>query len=198
MKFALATTALTMLFATSGYAGQHTAESGLVADSYGPNTLQDQSATARDSANAKDSDSSKQARGGYRLLKYLTLEGQTSDIGEYKLGNGGDLVNTEFAACTGNLVGILPLGESGVELYGRFGAGLMSRQADNAFPVPEDNDISSVSTAGLGLRFTPAKLQTVTLTAGYDTYRFQLEDNYSRGSIDQAVSLAKLGLQYHF
>ena len=56
-----------------------------------------------------------------------------------------------------------------------FGAGMISRQANSAFPVPEDNENSTVGTAGLGLRFISSNFNALTFSAGYDTFLFQAD-----------------------
>ena len=95
-------------------------------------------------------------------------------------------------------MGILPFGASGFEIYGHFGAGMISRKTNNAFPVPEDNENGTVGTAGLGLRFTNSSSNALTFTAGYDTYLFQAADSYSGRNYDQSITMTKLGLQYNF
>ena len=197
MKFVITTAALALVATVYGHAESPTGEGSYAGVSLETTTyLSD--AQDKNEQKAREADRGNPIHGGYRLLRYFALEGLISDLGGYKLGNGRDLVNTEFAAFTGNAVGILPFGDSGFELYGRMGAGMVSRQSDPSFPVPEDNENSTVSTLGLGLRFSPVHWDAVTLTAGYDTYMFQVADSYSDSSYDRKVSLAKLGLQYQF
>ncbi len=187
MKTSIVTAAILMVVANAGYADHHTVEGAYTSGSAHRNSP----ATFSDTGDH-------QANGGYRLFKYFALESRSSSLGQYKPGTSGDLVKTEFAALTGNAVGILPFGTSGFELYGHFGAGMISREANSAFPVPEDNENSAVGTAGLGLRFISSNFNALTFSAGYDTFLFQAADNYSGRSNDQSVSMTRLGLQYSF
>lgn len=199
MKFAVATAIISLLATTTAVADS-TAQGNVQGEgNFGPVSMKQQleSETGLDDQGLRKPE---RRVGGYRLFRFFALESLLSNLGSYKLatGSGSDLVNTEFAAFTGNAVGILPFGESGLEFYGRLGAGMLSRHGDSAFPVPEDNENGTVGTLGLGLRFTPVDQETITLTAGYDTYLFQVENSYSSDSYGQSVSMAKLGLQYHF
>jgi hypothetical protein len=188
MKTSIAAAVLAMVAANNGYAEQHTVEGAYTSDNSHSN-----SATVH-----ADSATSPTTSGGYRLLKYFALEKRSSNLGQYTPGTSNDTVKTDFAALTGNAVGILPFGESGFELYGHFGAGMISRKGNTAFPVPEDNENGTVGTAGLGLRYISSSFNALSFSAGYDTYMFQAADNYSDKSYDQSVNMAKLGLQYHF
>lgn len=188
MKTSIAAAVLTMVAANNGYAELHTVEGAYTST----NT---HSSSVAPHANTKSSQASS---GGYRLLKYFALEKRSSTLGQYTAGTSSDMVKTDFAALTGNAVGILPFGDSGFELYGHFGAGMISRKGNTAFPVPEDNENGTVGTAGLGLRYTSSNFNALSFSAGYDTYLFQAADNYSDKSYGQSVTMTKLGLQYHF
>jgi hypothetical protein len=187
MKTSIVTAAILMVVASTGYAEHHTVDGAYTSGSAYRNSLATFSETG-----------DHQPNGGYRLFKYLALESRSSSLGQYNPGTSGDLVKTEFAALTGNAVGILPFGTSGFEIYGHFGAGMISRQTNSAFPVPEDNENGTVGTAGLGLRFISSNFNALTFSAGYDTFVFQAVDNYSDRNYDQSVSMTKLGLQYDF
>ena len=188
MKTSIAAAVVAMVAANNGYAEQHTVE--------GAHTSGKSHSSS--AAVQADSTASRKASGGYRLLKYFALETRSSDMGQYTPGTGSNVVKTDFAALTGNAVGILPFGDSGFELYGHFGAGMIARQGNTAFPVPEDNENGTVGTAGLGLRYTSSNFNALSFSAGYDTFMFQAADNYSDKSYGQSVNMTKLGLQYHF
>ena len=185
MKTSIAAAVLAMVAANNGYAEQHTVEGAYTSDNSHSNSATVQADSAKTS-------------GGYRLFKYFALEKRSSNLGQYSPGTSSDTVKTDFAALTGNAVGILPFGESGFELYGHFGAGMISRKGNTAFPVPEDNENGTVGTAGLGLRYTSSNFNALSFSAGYDTYLFQAADSYSDKSYGQSVNMTKVGLQYHF
>jgi hypothetical protein len=195
-----ATTALLMLVASAGsYAQEHTVERAYIGANYRSAASHTHDDERQIVFSDKDSvNSGQQLYGGYRLLRYFALESRVSELGDYQTSDGGGLVKTEFAALTGNAVGILPFGRSGLELYGQLGAGMVSRKSTTAFPVPEDNENSAVGTAGLGLRYTSSSANTLTVTAGYDTYIFKTAENYSDRNSGQSVTMAKVGLQYSF
>ena len=187
MKTPIAAAVLAMVAANNGYAEQHTVEGAKTGgNSHSAAAIQTDRTTSRTTSD------------GYRLLKYFALEARSSDMGQYTPGTGSNVVKTDFAALTGNAVGILPFGDSGFELYGHFGAGMIARQGNTAFPVPEDHENGTVGTAGLGLRYTSSNFNALSFSAGYDTFMFQAADNYSEKSYGQSVNMTKLGLQYHF
>jgi len=85
--------------------------------------------------------------GGYKLMPYFALEGRFT-----YLGDGGEDVRLKATALTVNAVGILPLGSSGVELFGQAGLGgvLVNDSLDSAGATSLDNEL--VGTYGIGAR----------------------------------------------
>lgn len=151
-----------------------------------------------DNSSRKSADNGYQLQGGYRFFRHFALEGRISNLGDHKISVGQDLVKTEFSALTGNAVGILPFGESGFELYGHVGAGVLSPQGGEQSAASENEESGTVGTAGVGLRFTPGKAHAMTVSASYDTYVVQGEDGLSHERYDQSLNVARLGLQYNF
>lgn len=151
--------------------------------------------TVADQASA-NTDNGYQVVGEYRFLRYFSVEARKGSLGEYRSEVGFEPITSEFAAYTGNAVGTLPFGESGLAMTGQLGAGLLSHQMDSTFADEHDEDKRAVGTAGLGIRY--ASNSALTLTAGYDTYLFQLDSKRPGRGGDQMISMAQFGLQYTF
>jgi hypothetical protein len=137
-----------------------------------------------------------QALARHRMLKYFAVEARIGNLGEYRREDNFDPVQSEFATYTGNAVGILPFGDSGVELYGQLGAGLIANRMDSTFSEAQSS--TAVGTYGLGFRYTRSSASPLSLTAGYNAYRFQAANDSEPGRSDQMLSKASLGLQYDF
>ena len=147
-----------------------------------------------------------QIYGGYRFLRYLSVEGRYSNFGDYSAelsaqeapvtDEAGDEITTELSSLTLHCVGILPIGGSGFDLYGQIGWGVIFYQA--SFDVVE-GDASTLS-SGLGLRYTPPGIQTMTLQLAYDIYAFEVEagKGVTGDTFDQRLGMGKFGIQYNF
>jgi hypothetical protein len=153
------------------------------------------SASSYFSASSPNVNSPEQALASHRLLKHFAVEARIDSVGEYKLEDSFDALQTQFATYTGNAIGILPFGDSGVELFGHVGAGWVADRMDRAFAAQESS--SAVGTFGMGLRYVGSKSSPLSLIAGYDTYHFQSADKQV-GRADLLLSKASLGLQYDF
>jgi hypothetical protein len=198
MKLPTLSAAILFLATGSALAEQHTVEAGYVGISYAANGQLEKAPQSDTQATAHVSPRNFQVYGGYRLLRYFALESHASKLGERAAGEGDSLVNLNLSTVTGNAVGIVPLGNSGLELYGQLGAGIISRSADDKLQPAGGDGYRAVGTAGFGLRYTIGAIDALTITAGYDAFVFQLEDQFSGDSLDQSVSLARLGMQYNF
>ena len=108
-------------------------------------------------ANYDDSDSGYGIFAGYKFLRYLSAEGRYSDLG---------FDTTAFSA---HVVGIIPFGKSGWELFGQLGVGSVDI---------DEFDTRTVGSAGIGVRFYPTSHLGISLQT--DAYVFE-EDDYNPG-----------------
>jgi hypothetical protein len=127
--------------------------------------------------------------GGYKLMKYLSVEGRFT-----YLGNGGQGVTLKPTALTANLVGILPLGSRGLELFGQVGVGgvfINENLEDRGAPGLDDE---TVATVGAGIRAYAT--EKVALTAQYDLYGWQ--SKVEGQEYDLSSGLFLFGLHFQF
>lgn len=93
-------------------------------------------------------------------------------------------------------LGILPFGESGFDIYGQLGFGLIAYEGD--FEAFDESDEGTTLSLGAGVRYTPPRLQAMTVQLAYDIYLVQVEDELFGDTYDQSLSMVKLGIQYNF
>jgi hypothetical protein len=127
--------------------------------------------------------------GGYKLLKYLALEGRFT-----YLGDGGAETTLKPTALTANVVGILPLGSSGTELFGQVGVGGVSINDNLSNAGTSNLDNEAVGTVGVGIRVYAT--DTVALSAQYDVYGWQSKVEGEK--YDFTVGALLFGLQWQF
>ena len=94
-----------------------------------------------------DSDSSKMLFAGVKVSKYLAIEGRYSDFGTFSI----DGAAFDVSALSAHLVGTVPFGDSGWELYGQLGLGTL--EFDAGFGIDDDQ---SAAAGGIGLRYSPS------------------------------------------
>lgn len=85
--------------------------------------------------------------GGYKFFKYLSVEGRYTNFGTFDV-EGFDL---DASALSVHVVGIVPFGTSGWELFGQLGLGTVNLEFDDG----EDED-ETAAAAGIGVRFSPS------------------------------------------
>lgn len=177
--------ACAMLLATAVATAAEPPDRGFyVGGSVGVGSFDDDGAFSSDSFD--DSDTAFTIFGGYKILKYLAVEGRLSSLGSYSV-NSTDLDVTGYSL---HAVGILPFGQSGWELFGQLGIG--SVNIDVGGFGDEDNTVGS---AGLGVRFYPTPHLAISLQT--DAYAWEEEDFLDR-NYDLAVGATQLGVHYIF
>jgi len=139
--------------------------------------------------NVDEKDGGFQLWGGYKFFKWFAVEGRASYLGEYTFGP----VKSEYTALTGHAVFILPFGQSGWDIYGQLGLGLVNQNVSGL--GASGDDTGSTGTAGLVVRWTPAPAWTISL--GVDAWAWELE-TISGSKVDASVAMGRLGLQYNF
>ena len=84
---------------------------------------------------------------GFKAFKYLAIEGRYSDFGRFAI----DGASFDVTSVSAHLVGTVPFGDSGWELYGQLGLGTL--EFDAGFGVDDDQ---SATAGGIGLRYSPS------------------------------------------
>lgn len=223
MKLNALVFASSLLPAIASYAEPLKERGGYVGAAYGVSSFEDDDAYASefvDDVNYINSDLDKngqawQIYGGYRFIKYFALEGRYTYFGDYSgdfdgvvffpelngVDNFQGAIELEFSAFTLHALGIYPFGQSGFDIYGQLGAGILSSESRvnvsfelGSGSVTED-DSATVLSAGAGVRYTPPGFQDLTIQLAYDLYAFEasIGDDYN-----QSLSMGKLGIQYNF
>jgi hypothetical protein len=131
------------------------------------------------------------AFGGYKFFRYLAVEGRLSYLGSYNVKDRytGQKQDFHASAVSAHVVGIIPFGKSGWELFGQLGIGSLKFDADCC-----GNDSQTVGSAGLGVRFYPNPHLGISLQT--DAFAYQ-EDTYYK-TYDLGVAETQLGIQYIF
>jgi OmpA-OmpF porin, OOP family len=122
--------------------------------------------------------------GGYKILRYLAVEARILNLGSYSV-EGASLDVTGLSA---HVVGIIPFGKSGWELFGQLGLGSVNIDTGSG---DEDNTVAS---AGLGVRFYPTPHFGISLQT--DAYAYE-EDDFG-ATYDLGVATTQLAFHYLF
>jgi hypothetical protein len=136
-------------------------------------------------ANFDDSSFGISAIGGYKFMKYLAVEGRVSTLGSYHVGSE----DLNVGAISGHVVGIIPFGASGWELFGQLGLGALNLDADCC-----GTESNFAASAGIGVRFYPIERLGISLQT--DAYAYE-EDDFERDR-DFAIGVTQLGVHYIF
>jgi hypothetical protein len=148
-------------------------------------------------ASLDDRDSSTQIFGGYRVTKHFAVEGRFTDLGDYELDDGPLTVSFEFTSWSLHGQGIYPFGESGFDIYGHAGLGVLFRETKVRIgDEVDDSQSTGLFSAGAAVRYTPPKVPSVSFLLGYDWYTFDASINGN--AMAQGFKVTKLGLQYNF
>lgn len=128
---------------------------------------------------------------GYKFFRYLAVEGRLSSLGSYSIKDPyfGQKESFDATAISAHVVGIIPFGRSGWEMFGQLGIGSMKFDADCC-----GDDNQTVGSAGLGVRFYPTSRLGISLQT--DAYAYEEDAGY--GTYDIGVVATQLGIQYIF
>jgi opacity protein-like surface antigen len=121
-----------------------------------------------------DSDSSKMLFAGVKVFKYLAIEGRYSDFGTFSI----DGAAFDVSALSAHLVGTVPFGDSGWELYGQLGLGTL--EFDAGFGIDDDQ---SAAAGGIGLRYSPSP----NISLGIQADAFVWEDDLLGPAYDLGI-----------
>jgi hypothetical protein len=132
-----------------------------------------------------DSGTSYGIAGGYKFFRYLAVEGRLLSLGSFS----ADGEEFDAAGLSAHVVGIIPFGQSGWELFGQLGIGAVGLDSDCC-----GSDSGAAGSAGIGLRFYPTPHLGISVQA--DAYAWQEEDFYD--TYDVGVRTVQLGVHYLF
>ena len=132
-----------------------------------------------------DTDTSLMLFGGYKFFKYLSVEGRYTNFGTFDV-EGFDL---DASALSVHVVGIVPFGTSGWELFGQLGFGNVQFELEGI----EDED-QTAATGGIGVRFSP----TPNFAIGIQTDVFVWEEEDFGSTYDIAVGGTALTARFIF
>ena len=121
-----------------------------------------------------DSDTATMLFAGSKFFRYLAIEGRYSDFGSFDIGG----VDIDATAISAHVVGTVPFGTSGWELYGQLGIGTL--EFDVGFGGDDDQGAAA---GGIGIRFSP----TPTFSIGLQTDVFVWEDDSLGPTYDMGV-----------
>ena len=123
--------------------------------------------------------------GGYKILRYVAVEARFLNLGSYSV-EGESVDVTGYSA---HVVGIIPFGNSGWEMFGQLGLGTAS--FDTGYG---EDDSNTVGSAGLGVRYYPTSHFGVGLQI--DAYAYE-EDVYG-DTYDVGVVTTQASFHYLF
>lgn len=127
-----------------------------------------------------DSDTTSMLFAGYKVFKYLAIEGRYSDFGTFAI----DGAPFEVTALSAHLVGTVPFGDSGWELYGQLGVGTL--EFDAGFGIEDDQ---SAAAGGIGLRYSPSRNFSIGIQADAMVWEDDLlGPSYDLGIIGTSVT----------
>ena len=156
-----------------------------IGGAYGISTFDDDGAFTSLGLTLDDEDTSLQVHGGYKFLKHLAVEARYVDLGTFALPP----IDLDVTAISIHAVGIVPFGESGWELFGQLGLGIVTANIAGI----EDVDETAVA-GGIGLRYSLT--QSFFLSVQTDVYVW--EDDSIGTVFDLSVGSTQLALQFIF
>jgi OOP family OmpA-OmpF porin len=181
---------LAILFISANATAVEVKERGAyIGGAVGATELEDDGAFDGPGITFDDSDTGLQLWGGYKFFKWFAVEGKFAYLGEASVSAGSDSIKLEASALTANAVFILPFGNSGWDIYGQLGLGVLAYDYSSNFGFSEDGS-ELTATAGLGVRWTI--IDALTLSLGVDAYVWEDEP------YDPSIAISKLGIQYNF
>jgi hypothetical protein len=140
-------------------------------------------------SNFDDSDTSYGLYGGYKILKYLAVEARIAKQGSYDVSTFLGRESLDATVYSAHVVGIIPFGKSGWELFGQLGIGSLNLDT-NYF----GNDDTTVGSAGIGVRFYP----TPHLGLAVETDAYAWEEDGFGSTRDLGIAATQLAIHYIF
>ncbi len=129
-----------------------------------------------------DEDNMYQVHAGYKILKYLAVEARYVDMGSFSVG----FDDIDISATSIHVVGIIPFGASGWELFGQLGFGDVSVDVLGLGDFDEN-----AATGGIGVRYNAT--QNFSIGIQTDVYVWEEASTY-----DLSVGGTQLSVQFIF
>lgn len=139
--------------------------------------------------NFDDSDTAYGIYGGYKILKYLAVEARISSQGSYDVSLGYAHESLDATVYSAHVVGIIPFGKSGWELFGQLGIGSLNLDSRN---FGDDN--TTVGSAGIGVRY----YATPHLGLAIETDAYAWEEDGFGSNRDLGIAATQLAVHYIF
>lgn len=154
------------------------------------------------SATLDDSDGSITLFGGFRFNRFLAVQGHYVNLGKFTDDQDPVLNYTELNGFGATAVGLLPISNSGFDLFGRLGITIL-HYTQNFELLGENFDNSSTGdavTASFGVNYTHPSLKPITFHIAYDYYYFETQKTYSTSNEYDSNSIGVLGFgaRYNF
>ena len=132
-----------------------------------------------------DEDTSFQIHGGYKFLKHFAVEARYLNLGTFSVSG----LDIDVSSISVHGVGIIPFAESGWELFGQLGIGIVN--FDLSGFGDEDEDVFA---GGIGIRYSTS--QNFSMALQTDVYVW--EDASLGPTYDLSVGSTQLTFQYIF
>ena len=183
----LVLTVLSMLAMNAAYAAETKSSGGYIGGSVGTAELDDDGLLSDFGASLDDSDSAAGIFAGYKFNKYFAVEARYSYLGEYSVC-GFFCEDIEVDALSVHVIGIIPLGTSGVEIYGQLGIAAVSFEFDS------EDETETAGSAGLGIQYGATENFVIGLQV--DAYAYEEDGGFQ--DYDISVTTAQLVAKYIF
>lgn len=141
-----------------------------------------------------DSDISFTGFGGFRFSKHFAIQGSAFSLGTYEALDDLDYsVDVGGVSFTAN--GIIPIKQSGFELYGRLGLGILTytQKFDFSDIKIESSSTGDAIVSSVGAQYTPPSHQRFTFHIEFSNYYFETERPYTDED-DESNSLLVIGI----
>ncbi len=153
-----------------------------------------------DGLDLDDRDRGSKIYGGYRFNDHFAVEGTLANMGEFSAQNPhGGRTKLRFDTFTVSAVGLIPLAEGQLDLFGHAGLGSIGLEQDH----PDWDDSGGTFVLGFGLGYNP--IEQLTLRVGVDSYAFRMVNYYwdqnmvlNKERFDQSVGMFYVSGQYNF
>jgi len=183
MKLLLVTCSL-FCMSIGVFAAEPPARGFYVGGSVGVTDFEDDDLASDLGLSLDDSDSSFGIYGGYKILKYLSVEGRYVDLGSYSISDGFDSGDVDVDVFSAHVVGIVPFGSSGWEIFGQLGLGR----------VDLDGEEETAGSAGIGVRWY--SITHLGLSLQIDAWAW--EEDVDFDTYDLAVGATQFAVHYLF
>jgi OOP family OmpA-OmpF porin len=131
-----------------------------------------------------DSDSGIGIFGGYKFFKHLSVEGRYTDFGTFAVEGLG----VDASVLSVHVLGIIPFGDSGWELFGQLGLGTVD------IDIVGDSTSESVGSAGLGVRYSFS--ENFSLGVQTDAYAYEEVDFVSTYNVGVVITALAIRLSF--